>query len=167
MKAYCESTALCRHNLLMHQFTEEQVKGPEYLHLCCDICATFCTCTVCETYDADDSTGIPSQQSPSPVAVNPIVQEELKKQILTYRSMLFQNTTHATSLVGYEVCSGLTQKTVNAIADNYPLITSKADLLSFGVSSVAYCTPITVNFQVLATYVRKPSDHFMCMCNRF
>lgn len=142
MKTYCENTVQCRRNLLMRQFTEEQVKSPEYLHLCCDICATVCTCSVCETYDADNSTGIPSQQSLSPVAVNPIVQEELKRQILAYRSMLFQNTTHATSLVGYEVCSGLTQKTVNAIVDNYPLITSEADLLSFGVSSVEYCTPI-------------------------
>ena len=44
MKTYCENTMECRRILLMRQLT---VKTPTHLHLCCDVCATVCTCADC------------------------------------------------------------------------------------------------------------------------
>ena len=80
MKAYCENTMECRRILLMRQFTEETVKTPTHLHLCCDVCATVCTCADCQIF-ADSATDLsrPPIQMPLQTSVlpaNAIVQKE-------------------------------------------------------------------------------------------
>ena len=92
MEAYCENTVECRRVLLMRQFTEEIMKTPTHLHLCCDICTTVCTCADCQTFaDSIDLSRAPDQTPSQTCALsaNPIVQAEIKKQLLSYRKMLF------------------------------------------------------------------------------
>lgn len=126
----------------MWKFTQEIVETSTNLHLCCDICATVCTCADCQLFtDSDnDLSGahnrIPTQTCA--LSANPIVQTEIKKQLLSYRNALFLKSSPESALVGHEVCTGLTMKTIEAIVDGYFSI--KTDLLNLGITSLDYCT---------------------------
>ena len=141
MTTYCENTVECCRVLLMRQFTEEIVGNPTHLHLCYDVCATVCTCSDCQAFDdSTDSTHVPSQ-TPT-LSANPIIQVQLKKQLLLYRNTLFLKSSPEAALVGHEVCTGLTMKTIDTIVDRYFSIRTESDLLRIGVTSVDYCTAI-------------------------
>ena len=56
--------------------------------------------------------------------------------------MLFLKNSPQAALVGHEVCTGLTTKTIDAVVDRYFLIKTELDLLSLGVTSLDYCTNI-------------------------
>ena len=73
--------------------TEESVKTPTDLHICCDVCATVCTCADCQIF-ADSAIDLSRahEQMPSQTCelfANPIIQTEIKKQLLSYRNVLF------------------------------------------------------------------------------
>ena len=105
MKAYCENTVECRQVLLMRQFTKEIVTTSIYLHLCCDVCATVCICANCQTFS--DSTDLSRAQVPSQTpthSANPIIQAQIKKQLLSYRNAPFLKSSPEAALVGHDVC---------------------------------------------------------------
>ena len=56
MQKYCKNTMECHQVLLMWELTQEIVKTPTNLHLCCDIiCATVCTCADCQLFADSDN----------------------------------------------------------------------------------------------------------------
>ena len=73
---------------------------------------------------------------------NPIVQTEIRKQLLSYRNALFLKRSPESALVGHEVCTGLTMKTIETIVNRYFSIKTETDLLNLGITSLDYCTTI-------------------------
>ena len=48
MKKYCRNVdGVCRRQILMEVFDESEAENPYPIHLCCDICATSCSCEDC------------------------------------------------------------------------------------------------------------------------
>ena len=54
--------------------------------------------------------------------------------------MNLMSHTHATALVGIEMCTGLTNQAIANIATNCSCIHSENDVLKFGVTSRVYCS---------------------------
>ena len=135
----------------MRQFTEEALDLPCYAHLCCDICASVCMCDDCNTdvncysqlQDSGPLLNFSAQESSSVVAVHvpESVQVTVKEQLAAYRMNLMSHT-HATALVGIEMCTGLTNQAIANIATNCSCIHSENDVLKFGVTSRVYCSSV-------------------------
>ena len=84
-----------------------------------------------------------AQESSSVVAVHvpESVQVTVKEQLAAYRMNLMSHT-HATALVGIEMCTGLTNQAIANIATNCSCIHSENDVLKFGVTSRVYCSSV-------------------------
>ena len=144
IQRYCENMSECRRVLLMRQFTEEALDLPCYAHLCCDICASVCMCDDCNTdVNCYPLLNFSAQESSSVVAVHvpESVQVTVKEQLAAYCMNLMSHT-HATALVGIEMCTGLTNQAIANIATNCSCIHSENDVLKFGVTSRVYCSSV-------------------------
>lgn len=48
MRMYCMNVVQCRRQQLMKQFCEvDRIDTPEFMHMCCDLCAGKCKCPLC------------------------------------------------------------------------------------------------------------------------
>ena len=52
-------------------------------------------------------------------SANPIIQAQIKKQLLSYRNALFLKSSPEAALVGHDVCNGLTIKSILLSTDIY------------------------------------------------
>jgi len=163
MRRYCENMSECRRALLMRHFTEEALDLPHCAHLCCDVCASICMCEDCNPdvslHDhLRDSVPFLSlcehsaQEHSKTAAASKSLQVTLKEQLTVYRDFVSQGLTHATALVGIEMCTGLTDQTIANIAINCLEIHSESDLLKFGITSQVYCSSI---FEIIKQVVQK------------
>ena len=148
VKRYCENMSECRHALLMRQFTDEALDLPLHRHLCCDVCASVCPCEDCDFNvnspgSADSSTYAPPVPSNTGASNAPeTIQATLREQLTTYRKQLSKKFAHTTALVGIELCTGLTDRTITNIAANCLNIHCEDDVLEYGITSRVYCSPI-------------------------
>lgn len=151
MKRYCENMSKCRRKLLMSQFTEEEVELPCYTHLCCDVCTCICMCNDCnpDVLSEYSQPGTPFSRAhdnheisnlKSSMITPKSVQITLKEEMSHYRTHLMSKVLgHATTLVGVELTTGLTDKTIANIAENCSFIKCESDLMKYGVTSHLYC----------------------------
>ena len=140
IRKYCTNTQECRRKVLMCQFTDDEVASPPCFHQCCDVCAMVCMCNECNTMDDTTFPVQPHLPETSSHQLPLHVCRELCVKLEHYRTSLRLSFAPATLLVGIETCTGLTNKCIEAIADNAHDITSVEDLLNLGVTSPTYCT---------------------------
>ena len=164
VRRYCENMSECRRALLMRQFTDEALDLPLHGHLCCDVCASICTCEGCDFNTNSDMCASPQpvpfveNSHASACTVPKTIQETLKEQLVAYRMQLSKKFTHATALVGIELCTGLTDHTITNIASTCLSITCEDDILKCGVTSRVYCSAI---FEIVNNTVMKMKLSFI------
>ena len=106
------------------RYRDEALDLPLHRHLCCDVCASVCPCEDCDFNvnspgSADNSTYAPPVPSNTGASNAPeTIQATLREQLTTYRKQLSKKFAYTTALVGIELCTGLTDRTITNIAAN-------------------------------------------------
>ena len=156
MRNYCINLQ-CRRVMLMMPFSEDGVVDkPNYLHMCCDICAKQCKCKICAVENSislpkndfvtfqdftDNETGDQSLLCKDKST-------ELYSKLLQYRSDLM-STEPASALVGPGILYGLTDSTIKSIVRNCLRIRSSEDVQSAGITSPIHAK---ITFGIINTY---------------
>lgn len=106
MRKYCENSEQCRRQVLMDQFTDDQVKKPAEYHQCCDLCSLICTCEVCNPQlQVEDyqhmCIEVEAELLPPQLEVATVITDqcssELTQKLEAYKLQLIQEAQHATS----------------------------------------------------------------------
>ena len=142
MRKYCTNTKDCRRQVLMRQFTEDEIEVPSCHHKCCDVCAIVCMCDECNTLNTSPCALKLQPSAPTSLLLPPNIRQELRTKLQSYRMHLQQNVAPATLLVGIDTCTGLTKKCIDTIIQNALSITTPEDLIDLGITSLEYCTSI-------------------------
>ena len=144
MKKYCRNVdGVCRRQILMEVFDESEAENPYPIHLCCDICATSCSCEDCLACTALDmymevTKANEAEHDGNEQGVYGKL-KDVESQLTAFREKLC-NTTD--SLVfGIEVVTGISNVTISKVASIAPSIVEPTDLLALGIPD-EYCIPV-------------------------
>ena len=147
IKAYCKNSIECRRSFLMKIFDDHSdIKKPTYLHDCCDICAFRCSCHQCRE-DVTLSAVLQMEDEPidfaaPPKQLNRAKKAELIDKLFELRAALCSTMNKDYLLVGPSICTGLSEAVIRSIVNSIYQLHTEDDLLSLGVTSHTFCTPL-------------------------
>ena len=146
MKSYCHNSTTCRRVVLMSAFgIPGEVKKPSVLHKCCDLCARTCNCSECTSALLCINSVSPSDllddfepiicsiKRPRPLPKN--IRSKMKEEIVLYRYKVCERSScpAATLIAGIEICTGISNSTIEHVVSNSTSITSVSDVVEHGV----------------------------------
>lgn len=151
MKEYIQDTVRCRRKLLLQSFGTE-VKGPAFLHNCCEVCAKRCICKDDGLHCNDEHRGasdierhIATTAAKNVILARPFVRDvqqeqlnQLEKLLVDYQSKLLSATPESEKLLCGDVTVGFPKIVIQWILrdvrfidgadylnENYPFFSSK------------------------------------------
>ena len=135
MISYCQQNNMCRRELLLRPFLEQQdtFSKPDIQHLCCDVCARQCHCTACST----DTSQVAVQQV-LPIAKSHVCRPaldkhnlcRLQKEMLHYRASKISQYTVAVQLSTIELLTGISDRMLDLIAKYHNSLFSHNDIMA-------------------------------------
>ncbi|SMN01872.1 ATP-dependent DNA helicase RecQ [uncultured Candidatus Thioglobus sp.] len=152
IKAYCNNSAQCRRVLLMAIFSDGIVDLPTSRHDCCDLCAFKCSCPTCNLAEdvsieelskmEKDLILFPDAPLSKAVEIEKAKQLELTFRLKELRDKLCSNASTDYLLVGPVICTGLSDTVIKDLVNSVHRLNTEDDVLSFGITSRVYCSPI-------------------------
>lgn len=150
MKCYCHNSSVCRRVLLMSAFgVPAEIKKPSVLHKCCDICTRTCSCSECTnallSVGSVSPCDLQELQDFEPLILPPKkprqlskgIRDKLKEAIVSYRYKVCENSPcpDATLIAGIEICTGISDSTIEHVISNASAICELSDVLELGIPS--------------------------------
>ncbi len=117
---------------------------PVHAHDCCDTVflppvQLYMDVTVDQL---DDDTPVALSQVASPKKLNRVKKAELTARLIELRTALFSASGSDYLLVGPTICTGLSDTVIKQIVTTIHHLDTEDDVLSLGVTSLMYCSPI-------------------------
>ena len=102
IRNYCMNHSKCRRKLLLKEFSVDcNIKSPQLLHLCCDVCSQRCMCETClsNRQKSKDAHASDPEACMTCVQPNPIIHGTLVQQLESCRDQLYTSSSDEVSLI--------------------------------------------------------------------